>query len=170
MIEVAELYEKVTGHKFFNDFCFNYPEKERPPIRLLKSETGLAANIVNVEYWVSLELGTWQYIEVQNDTADEIHEEKSFWILFDENASLTSDYDIDSPPELPESPVKAMQDFVRSSFSDQNSRLFLLMQERKAQWEADVKETRNKNLERQKNASSEIVMNADKARTNQNKK
>lgn len=44
------------------------------------------------------------------------------------------------------------------------------MQERKAQWEADVKETRNKNLERQKNASSEIVMNADKARTNQNKK
>ena len=119
---------------------------------------------------MSLELGTWQYIEVQNDTADEIHEEKSFWILFDENASLTSDYDIDSPPELHESDVKAMQDFVRSSFSDQNSRLFLLMQERKAQWEADVKETRNKNLERQKNASSEIVMNADKARTNQNKK
>lgn len=69
MIVVAELYEKVTGHKFFNDFCFNYPEKERPPIRLLKSETGLAANIVKVEYWVSLELGTWQYIEVQNDTA-----------------------------------------------------------------------------------------------------
>ena len=84
-----------------------------------------------------LELGTWQYIEVQNDTAEEIHEEKSFWILFDENASLTSDYDIDSPPKLPDS---------------------------------DVKETRNKNLERQKNASSEIVMNADKARTNQNKK
>ena len=49
-------------------------------------------------------------------------------------------------------------------------RTTLLMQERKAQWEADVKETRNKNLERQKNASSEIVMNADKARTNQNKK
>ena len=68
MIVDAELYEKVTGHKFFNDFCFNYPEKERPPIRLLKSETGLAANIVNVEYWVSLEPGTWQYIEVQNDT------------------------------------------------------------------------------------------------------
>ena len=149
---------------------FQLSRKRAPPIRLLKSETGLAANIVNVEYWVSLELGTWQYIEVQNDTADEIHEEKSFWILFDENASLTSDYDIDSPPELPESPVKAMQDFVRSSFSDQNSRLFLLMQERKAQWEADVKETRNKNLERQKNASSEIVMNAGKARTNQNKK
>ena len=109
MIEVAELYKKVTGHKFFNDFCFNYPEKERPPIRLLKSETGLAANIVNVEYWVSQELGTWQYIEVQNDTAH-------------------------------------------------------------AGAQADVKETRNKNLERQKNASSEIVMNADKARTNQNKK
>ena len=49
MIVDAELYEKVTGHKFFNDFCFNYPEKERPPIRLLKSETGLAANIVKVE-------------------------------------------------------------------------------------------------------------------------
>lgn len=69
MIEVAELYEKVTGHKFLNDFCFNYPEKERPPIRLLKSETRLDANIVKVEYWMSLELGTWQYIEVQNDTA-----------------------------------------------------------------------------------------------------
>ena len=128
MIVDAELYEKVTGHKFFNDFCFNYPEKERPPIRLLKSETGLAANILNVEYWVSLELGTCQYIEVQNDTAEEIHQENSFWILFDEKASLTSDYCLDSPPELPES---------------------------------DVKETRNKNLERQKNASSEIAMNAD---------
>lgn len=92
---------------------------------------------MNVEYWVSLELGTWQYIEVQNDTAEEIHQENSFWILFDEKASLTSDYCLDSPPELPKS---------------------------------DVKETRNKNLERQKNANSEIVMNADKARTNQNKK
>lgn len=49
MIVDAELYEKVTGHKFFNDFCFNYPEKERPPVRLLKSETRLAANIVKVE-------------------------------------------------------------------------------------------------------------------------
>ena len=92
---------------------------------------------MNVEYWVSLELGTWQCIEVQNDTTEEIHQENSFWILFDEKASLTSDYCLDSPPELSES---------------------------------DVKETRNKNLERQKNASSEIVMNADKARTNQNKK
>ena len=146
MIVIPEVYEKITGRKFFNDFCFNYPKKERPPIRLLKSETGLPANIVNVEYWVSLELGTWQYIEVQNDTADEIHQENSFWILFDEKASLLSDNDLAPMPELPESAVKAMQDFVSSSFSDHNSRLFLLMQERKAQWEADVKETQDKDL------------------------
>ena len=146
MIVITEVYEKITCRKFFNDFCFNYPKKERPPIRLLKSETGLPANIVNVEYWVSLELGTWQYIEVQNDTADEIHQENSFWILFDEKASLLSDNDLAPMPELPESAVKAMQDFVSSSFSDHNSRLFLLMQERKAQWEADVKETQDKDL------------------------
>ena len=78
MIVIPELYEKEIGRKFFNDFCFNYPEKERPPFRLLKSDTGLPANIVNVEYWVSLELGTWQYIEVQNDTTDEVHQENSF--------------------------------------------------------------------------------------------
>ncbi len=150
MIVIPELHEKETGSKFSDDFCFNYPKKERPLVRLLKSETGLPANIVNVECWVSLELGTWQYIEVQNDTADEIHQGNSFWILFDEKASLTSDYCLGSPPELPESDVKAMQDFVRASFTDQNSRLFLLMQERKAQWEADVKETRDKNFAERK--------------------
>lgn len=144
MIVIPELVKKITGLKYGKDYWFNYPSKERPPIRLLKAETGLPANILNVNYSVSLEFGVWKYIEVQDDTSDELHEENQFWIFFNEDANL----DISTDEEkrgLPKEELEKMRDFVRKSFADKTSPLSLIMSAREKEWNEDVKEQSEKN-------------------------
>ena len=146
MIVDPELYKKETGRNFFDDYCFNYPEEDPPPIHILKSETGLPVNVLDVEYSVTLEWGMWALIKFQNNTADEIDDSNSFELYFDENANLFPVYDL-CDILISEDDFHAVQDFVKKSAADETSRLNILMKERKAQWEAAVKETAEKNRE-----------------------
>lgn len=118
--------------------CFKYPA-EKPPVRLLKAETGLPVNIVNVVHSFSFELGLLEYIEIQTNTNDEIDDKNSEMILFTKNAeTLFADSDV--PSEI----LNPVQEYVKQSYSDKNSLLYKTMQKRKAEWDEAVKKEHKK--------------------------
>ena len=149
MIVIPELFEKVTGLKA--EDVFLYPP-ELPPKHLLKSETHLPANIIDVVYSFSFELGQLCYIEVQNDTDDEIHEDDTFLIIFNEKASgiLSDDSQNFSESKLPTEALNEMREFVRTSFLDEKSFLRQLMNERKKQWEENAKKHKEQTILKRK--------------------
>lgn len=140
MIVDPALFKEATGLNAHDVFL--YPPA-LPPKRLLKSETQLPVNIVDVVYSLSFEWGEMRYIAVQNDTADELHEDDEIWIFFDENAGGFFDEDF-SDSQLPPEALQTMRDFVRSSFRDENSLLYKLMKARQAEWEAHAKAYKEK--------------------------
>ena len=112
---------------------FVYPP-ERAPVRLLKVETGLPVNIINVIYGVSFEFGLIEWIEVQTNTKDEIDENNYELFWFTENAE-TIDEDSDMTSDL----LGIVQGYIKKSYADENSLLYKSMQKRKEEWESDVK-------------------------------
>lgn len=142
MIVIPKLFKEATGLNAHDVFL--YPPA-LPKKRLLKSETNLPANIVDVVYSLSLEFGEMRYIEVQNDTDDELHDDGAIWILFDEKANGVFGEDF-SDSNLSPDVLESMRDFVRSSFRDENSLLHKLMKERKAEWEENAKAYKEKRI------------------------
>ena len=112
---------------------FIYPP-ERPPIHIMKSETGLPVNIVNVTYSLSFELGSIEWIKVQTNTNDQIDDKNYEIFWFTENAETLLEQ-TDMPSEL----LEIVQNYIRKSYADENSLLYKTMQKRKAEWESDVK-------------------------------
>jgi hypothetical protein len=100
-----------------------------PPIRLLKSQTGLPVNIVDVTYSVCLEFGLLELIEVQINTNDEIDETNTETFWFTENAETLWDQ-TDMPSEL----LAIVQDYIKKSHADKSSLLYKTMQQRKEEW------------------------------------
>lgn len=143
MIVDPELFKKATGQNAHDIFL--YPPA-LPPKRLLKADTQLPANIVDVVYSLSFEWGKMRYIAVQNDTADEVHDDDTFWIFFNEKAEGIFGDDFSDAKLTPDA-LHAMRAFVRSSFSDEKSQLHQIMNARKIEWEAHAnayKEKREK--------------------------
>ena len=151
MIIAPDLYKEVTGRDFNEDFHFCYPTESFPPVRLLKAETGLPVNILNVVYSVSLEFGVWRYIEFQGNTEDNICEEKSFAVSFDDDASLFPVCDAFYTNELPisEKDFNTVCNYVKTAYADPNSQLNNLMKQREAEWNAAVKTEHDKWLEQE---------------------
>lgn len=114
---------------------FIYPP-ERPPVRLLKEETGLPVNIINVVYGVSFDFGLIEWIEVQTNTKDEI-DEKNYEIFWFTEKAETILEDTDMPADF----LEIVQNYIKKSYSDVNSLLYKTMQKRKEEWEVDVKRT-----------------------------
>lgn len=110
------------------------------PIRLLKSETGLPANILDVQYYCTAEFGMMIYIVVQNDSLKELNEKKSFWLFFTEDADDFF-YTPGKPDSLSEEDFNTMKDYVKKSYADKNSILAKLFEQRKKEWEATNPET-----------------------------
>ena len=113
--------------------CFVYPPA-RPPVRLLKAQTGLPVNIVNVIYGKSFEFGLLEQIEVQINTSDEIDEKNTEIFWFSENAET-----ILEESNLPSELLSIVQDYIKRSYTDKNSLLNKTMQTRKEEWASDVK-------------------------------
>ena len=57
-------------------------DEKRKKITLLKSQTGLPANIIDIQKYFTAEFGPMQYAEVQNNSNDEVEEDNYFWIMF----------------------------------------------------------------------------------------
>lgn len=57
-------------------------DEKRKKITLLKSQTGLPANIIDIQKYFTAEFGHLQYAEVQNNSNDEVEEDNCFWIMF----------------------------------------------------------------------------------------
>ena len=128
---LPEIIENMTWQDVQKSFV--YPP-ERAPVRLLKAETGLPVNIINVIYGVSLEFGLIEWIEVQTNTKDEIDENNYELFWFTENAE-TIDEDSDMTANL----LGIVQEYIKKSYADENSLLYKTMQKRKEEWESDVK-------------------------------
>ena len=126
----------ITSHDFIQGLV--YPLK-RPPVRLLKSQTGLPVNIVDVFYGVCLEFGLLELIELQINTNDEIDETNTETFWFTENAEILWEH-TDMPSDL----VAIVQEYIKKSHADENSLLYKTMQQRKEEWENDVKKLKNK--------------------------
>ena len=158
MIISPDLYKKVTGRDFNEDFHFCYPTRSFQPVRLMKEETGLPVNILNVVYSTSLEFGVWRYIEFQGNTDDNICEEKSVALSFDDNANLFPVCDAFYTNETPllEKDFNAIRDYVRKAYADPNSHLNKLMKQREAEWNAAVKTEHDKWLEQKNNVNRKI--------------
>ena len=90
------------------------------PIRLLKSEIGLPANILDVKYYFTTEFGMMIYIEVQNDTLEDVNENKSFWLFFTEDADDFF-YMPGESDSLSEEDFNKMKEYVKKSYADQTS-------------------------------------------------
>ena len=102
--------EDITWHEVQR--CFAYPTK-RSPERLLKAETGLPINIVNVVYDFSFELGLMEYIEIQINTDNEINDERGEIFFFTENAESLSELfglEVCLPSEI----VAVVQDYIKN--------------------------------------------------------
>ncbi len=123
--------EDITWTDVQNSFI--YPPT-RPPVRLLKAQTGLPVNIVNVIYGKSFELGLLEQIEVQINTSDDIDEKNTEIFWFSENAETLLE-ESDMPSEL----LSVVQDYIKKSYTDQNSLIYKTMQARKEEWDSDVK-------------------------------
>ncbi len=147
MIVDSKLFREATGLNAHDVFLC---PPALPPKQLPKNETNLPANIVDVVYSLSFEWGEMRYIEVQNDTADELHEDGAFWIFFDEKAEGMFGDDF-SESNLSPVDLEKIRGFVRDSFRDENSILNKLMKERKAEWEANAKEYKEKREWKKKN-------------------
>lgn len=112
------------------------------PIRLLKSETLLPANILDVQYYQTFEFGLMEYIVVQNDMFEDINDENTFWIFFSEEAD---DFFYDhsenrKPSQLHPEFLFIMKEYVKKSFVDKNSVLSKLFGQRKQEWETNHSE------------------------------
>ena len=123
--------EDITWTDVQNSFI--YPPT-RPPVRLLKAQTGLPVNIVNVIYGKSFELGLLEQNEVQINTSDDIDEKNTEIFWFSENAETLLE-ESDMPSEL----LSVVQDYIKKSYTDQNSLIYKTMQARKEEWDSDVK-------------------------------
>ena len=123
--------EDITWTDVQNSFI--YPPT-RPPVRLLKAQTGLPVNILNVIYGKSFELGLLEQIEVQINTSDDIDEKNTEIFWFSENAETLLE-ESDMPSEL----LSVVQDYIKKSYTDQNSLIYKTMQARKEEWDSDVK-------------------------------
>lgn len=128
--------EDITWTDVQNSFI--YPPT-RPPVRLLKAQTGLPVNIVNVIYGKSFELGLLEQIEVQINTSDDIDEKNTEIFWFSENAETLLE-ESDMPSEL----LSVVQDYIKKSYTDQNSLIYKTMQARKEEWDSDVKKLQEK--------------------------
>ena len=122
MIDLFELSKKI-----------HYPPP-LPKLRLMKNQTGLPVNIVDVFYSECLEFGILSGIEIQCDASDELNEENTEIILFTENAETLSEL-WDSPQKLPDEILLQMKDYVKKSYGDKESTLFKLLEKRKAEWQ-----------------------------------
>ena len=116
---------------------FVYP-LERVPVRLLKAETGLPVNIINVTYGLSFELGLIEWIKVQTNTKDAIDDNNYEIFWFTENAET-----IFEQTEMPVDILEIVQDYITKSYADKNSLLYKIMQKRKEEWERDVRKMQN---------------------------
>ena len=116
---------------------FVYPP-ERVLVRLLKAETGLPVNIINVTYGISFELGLIEWIKVQTNTNDAIDDNNYEIFWFTENAET-----IFEQTEMPSELLKIVQNYIKKSYADNNSLLYKIMQKRKEEWECDVKKMQN---------------------------
>ena len=109
------------------------------PFQLLRSETNLPANILDVQYYKTFEFGLFEYIIVQNDMFEEINYENTFWILFTENAEDVF-YDHSENKKLshlhPEF-LYIMKEYVKKSYADKDSVLSKLFEQRKQEWEQE---------------------------------
>ena len=112
------------------------------PIQLLRSETNLPANILDVQYYQTFEFGLLEYIVVQNDMFEDINYENTFWILFTEKAEDIF-YDHSENRKLchlhPEF-LYIMKEYVKKSYADKDSVLSKLFEQRKQEWEHDHSE------------------------------
>lgn len=127
--------DDVTWHEVQQ--CFAYPVK-RSPVGLLKAETGLPVNIINVVYEFSFEFGLMEYIEIQTNTDNEINDERCEIFFFTDKAESLSELcglKICLPSEI----ITTVQNYIKKSYSDENSLLFTTMQKRKIEWEKDHK-------------------------------
>lgn len=93
-------------------------------LRLMKYETGLPVNIVNVQYYVTAEFGLMQFIEVQCNTNDELNEEQPEWIFFSEEAEVLSVDIFGGTSDLPDDVLNVMKEYVKKSNKDKNSLLY----------------------------------------------
>jgi hypothetical protein len=109
--------------------------KEHKPIRLMKSETGLPVNILDVQYYVTAEFGLMQYIEIQRDTNIELNEEHSEWIFFSEEAEVLSVDIFGRPSVLSGDVLNVMKEYVKKSYHDNNSLLSKYFEQRRREWE-----------------------------------
>ena len=109
------------------------------PIQLLRSETNLPANILDVQYYQTFEFGLLEYIVVQNDMFEDINYENTFWILFTENAEDIF-YDHSDTRKLchlhPEF-LYIMKEYVKKSYADKDSVLSKLFEQRKQEWKSE---------------------------------
>ena len=128
---LPDIIENMTWQDVQKSFV--YPP-ERSPVRLLKAETGLPVNIINVTYGVFFELGLIKWIKVQTNTNDAIDDNNYEIFWFTENAE-TIDKDSDMTADL----LGIVQEYIKKSYVDENSILYKTMQKRKEEWESDVK-------------------------------
>ncbi len=126
MVDLFELSKKI-----------HYPPPP-PKLRLMKNQTGLPVNIVDVFYSKCLEFGILSGIEIQCDANDELNEENTEMILFTEDAETLSEL-WDSPQKLPDEIFLQMKDYVKKSYGNKESMLFKLLEKRKAEWQAAVR-------------------------------
>ena len=134
MINPENLPEIIENMKWQDvQRSFVYPP-ERPPVRLLKAETGLPVNIINITYGVSFELGLIEWIKVQTNTNDQIDDKNYEIFWFTENAET-----ILEQTEMPDDLLEIVQEYIKKSYADEKSLLYTTMQKRKEEWESDVK-------------------------------
>lgn len=119
-----------------------YPP-ERPPVRFWKAETGLPVNIINVIYGVSFEFGLIEWIEVQTNTNDAIDDNNYEIFWFTENSETILE-DTNMTADL----LEIVQDYIKKSYTDENSLLYKTMQKRKEEWESDVKKIKEERKKR----------------------
>ena len=137
---LPEIIENMTWQDVQKSFV--YPP-ERSPVRLLKAETGLPVNIINVTYGVFFELGLIEWIKVQTNTNDAIDDNNYEIFWFTENAETILE-DTNMTAEL----LKIVQDYITKSYADENSLLYKTMQKRKEEWESDVKKMKEERKKR----------------------
>ncbi len=109
--------------------------EKQQPIPLLKSETGLPANILDVRYYFTAELGMMIYVDVQNNTDEELNDKNAFYLFFTEEADDFF-YTPGEPDSLSEEDFNKMKEYVKKSYADKNSLLAKLFEQRKQEWEA----------------------------------
>ena len=138
MINPENLPKSIHDMTWMNvQRSFVYPP-ERVPVRLLKAETGLPVNIINVTYGISFELGLIEWIKVQTNTNDAIDDNNYEIFWFTENAET-----IFEQTEMPADLLEIVQDYITKSYADKNSILYKIMQKRKEEWESDVRKMQN---------------------------